>query len=173
MYPAHCEQRHKGRPIPTRTVPHVQLYDDRSVPRVSVSKRLLSLDLGVTSGYAVHTLEGTLLGYGSFYADECWERMKELLHLHGLISYTVAEPPILMRGPYADALAYVLSRARITYDRQIQWVNPAQWKQTPVGKSKLPLELSPRPDQHARDAIRIGRWWLQYQGPSDSITVPG
>lgn len=132
---------------------------------MAVSKRLLSLDLGVTTGYAVHKLDGTLLGWGSFDAANACEMMKDLLHMHGLISYTVAEPPVLMRGPYADVLAYVVARARITYDRQITWVNPAQWKQTPVGRSKLPPELSPRPDQHARDAIRIGRWWLKHHGP--------
>jgi hypothetical protein len=120
-----------------------------------VSKRVLSLDVGVTTGYAVHTLDGKLLAHGDFDISMLREGVKNLRDLH-MVSYAVAERPVIIRGPLGDKLQEAMNIVSHELMHAVDFVDPAQWKPTPWGKAPTPRKLSP----HQRDAIRLGLWYI-------------
>ena len=118
-------------------------------------KRVLSLDVGVTTGYAVHYFHPfSLIETGTLHADVLRKHLDDLKLLH-MPSYTVAERPVIVRGPLGDQLENVMSIVRVMFDHQVEFVDPATWKQTPFSEVKCPSGLTP----HERDAIRLGAWF--------------
>lgn len=119
-------------------------------------KKLLALDLGITTGFAVYEVPtGSLLEYGVIDYPEFETRLKELRD-RWIVSYSVAEVPVIMRGALGNQLAEVVAITSRELMRQVDLVDPASWKQTPYRKlNPPPGKLTP----HERDAIRLGAWY--------------
>lgn len=121
-------------------------------------RKLLSLDLGLTTGYAVIWSDGTIQESGNFTADfilsgdfKEWATMPEAMP-----SRSVGERPLIFRGKLGNDLERIVKAVEQVLTRQIDFVTPAEWKQTPWKKHPLPRGLS----THERDAIRLGLWYL-------------
>ena len=118
--------------------------------------RLLSLDLGLTTGWALLDEDGVVLNCG----DVEQERYKEWLK--GFIyewepDASVVEKPVIIRGPLGDQLAEIIQDTLLEALHPIHFVTPAEWKQHPIAKAKVPRKVS----AHTKDAIRMGIWWLK------------
>lgn len=125
------------------------------MPRVP---RFLSLDLGITTGYAIYNLWGPeLVEYGDIGEEEFPDALKTLIHGH-TFSYSVAERPVIFRGELGDRLQAVVSCATALLYPELLLVDPARWKPTPYGKVEVPKGIS----QHSKDAIRLGLWFENY-----------
>lgn len=125
-------------------------------------KRCLSLDLGITTGYAVLSFslsddpEITIEDHGVLGFDAYRSSLSLLLGKHK-ISYSVAEQPALtFRGQLGNQLQQVVLHTSQVLMRQVELVDPAQWKPTPFKKYPTPPRISP----HERDAIRLGVWYI-------------
>lgn len=126
-----------------------------------MDKYFLSLDLGVTTGWAVLSFDptypkgGTVVhAYGEASENDLKNTLKHLLH-NWRISYSVAEKPVVFRGPLGDQLQRVIDTTSHELMRQVEFVDPASWKATPYKKHPTPKKISP----HIRDAIRLGFWY--------------
>lgn len=119
-------------------------------------KKVLSLDLGITTGFAVYTWDGVLLEHGNIDAEVYAERLRHLRD-DWIVSRSVAELPVIIRGPLGDALQRVIATTERELMRQVDFVTPSSWKQTPYRKLDPPQgKLTP----HERDAIRLGAWYI-------------
>jgi hypothetical protein len=125
------------------------------MPRVP---RFLSLDLGITTGYAVYDLYGpVLVDYGDIEEEEFSGTLQRLVRAH-TPSYSVAERPVIFRGELGDRLQKIINGTTFCLYPELLLVDPARWKPTPYGKAEVPKGIS----QHARDAIRLGLWFENY-----------
>lgn len=120
-----------------------------------LSKRLLSLDIGITTGYAVHNFEGELLEYGEITEHALKQEVARLRDQYK-VSRSVAERPIIIRGRLGDRLAKLIFIVESELMRQVQMIDSAQWKPSPSKKHPTPQGTS----THVKDAIRIGHWYL-------------
>jgi hypothetical protein len=120
----------------------------------------MPLDLGVTTGWALFRLPDTdPIAHGTFHADDAHEELRKLL-VEQMPSYSVAEKPVLGQGgPIGEALENVVALTRLVFTRQVDFVQPADWKSTPAAKTPCPRGLT----THERDAIRLGRWYIGYR----------
>jgi len=127
-------------------------------------KYLVALDIGITTGVAVYwyggkdlrgelryTLEETEVLSPDFLRDG----IKRIIRQY-MISYSVAELPLIVRGPLGNDLQECVNIVRAELPHQCEWVAPSQWKGTPSSKIKCPRGLT----AHERDAIRIGHWYM-------------
>lgn len=130
-----------------------------------ITKKVLSLDLGITTGYAViffswwsedHLVEvnPTVVEYGDIHYDVYLPQLRALM-LHNKVNYSVAERPVIIRGKLGNQLQEVIDHTSYILSRQVEFVDPTQWKSTPFKKHPTPPKISP----HARDAIRLGVWY--------------
>jgi hypothetical protein len=133
-------------------------------------KTLLSLDLGLTTGYAVILFfpeapgdlekdaqlhEHGVLEYGTYRSQ-----LSNLLSRH-YISHYVAESPVIIRGQLGTQLQEIITHTKSVLIRQVEFVDPTRWKSTPFKRYPTPKKLTP----HERDAIRLGMWYVkQLQG---------
>lgn len=119
-------------------------------------KKLLALDLGITTGYAVFKMDGSEdpVEYGEILEHDLGDRLRQIMLGH-LISYSVCEDPVIVRGGLGDRLAALLAVVNIVCTRQVKHIGPAQWKQTPFSRTPCPRGTS----THVKDAIRLGRWY--------------
>lgn len=134
--------------------------------------RVLTLDLGITTGFCVRELNGDLLSLGivawpdSENGEDTGEKLEE--NFHALVqlylpSFVVVEAPVLIaRGELQGNLATIIRAAKNVFRQHTEWVTPAQWKPR-FGK----IPVRPLPEQghqltpHERDAYRIAEWWLK------------
>lgn len=118
-------------------------------------RTLLSLDLGVTNGWAVLNLDGPL--------EDCivesgstdlalLERWLTTLLILRRPRWSVAEKPVIIRGPLGDQMHEAISITERVLSHQVEMWTPSQWKPHPLAKTPLPRGLTP----HERDAIRLG-----------------
>lgn len=122
--------------------------------------RILSLDLGITTGYAViespdSDLEPPTILEAEHFHISVFERILKDLRDSFMISHSVAEPPVIIRGPMGDQLQEIISITKRELMRQVVFVEPSRWKPSPWGKYPLPRGTSP----HVKDAIRLGLWY--------------
>ena len=115
--------------------------------------KLLSLDLGITTGYAV--LDEDLVIEANTAHYSVFEKVLKGLRDDYLISFSVAERPVIIRGQLGDQLQEIINITSHELMRQVVFVDPAQWKPTLWGKYPLPRGTSP----HVKDAIRLGLWY--------------
>ena len=133
--------------------------------------RVLSLDLGLTTGWCVRTLDGGCVAAG----HKEWQGEEELplfyRHLVNtyLPSYVVIEAPVLVaRGELQGKLAALIREAKAVFRQNTEWITPAQWK--PRYKNhQIPKEVT-LSSTHARDAYRMLEWWLQSKQHSTNVT---
>ena len=125
-------------------------------------RKLLVLDVGITTGYAVFFLDGRLHARG-WIKPLTYMGAQNLL-LKTMPSIIVVEFPVIVRGKLGTELEKVCQAVREVFNRQIREVTPSEWKQTPYAKTPCPRGAS----THERDAIRIGRYFLGEQLKSAS-----
>lgn len=123
---------------------------------------LLTLDLGLTTGFAVLEADGTILTHGTFDWSTLVANCVELLCVYSP-RWVVAETPVIIRGPLGDKLTYVVSETRKAIPDLVE-IDPAQWKNswwsdapTPRPKNKKGIS------QHQKDALRMGWWYLDVE----------
>lgn len=123
--------------------------------------RLLTIDLGITTGWCVREMDGTCVaaGHDGWPGEENLNGMFLSYVNRYLPSYVCIEAPVLIaRGELQGKLAALIREARAVYRSNTDWVTPAEWKPR--------FRVHPIPDDvvltttHARDAYRIAQWWL-------------
>jgi hypothetical protein len=125
------------------------------MPRVP---RFLSLDLGITTGYAIYNLYGPeLVEYGDIDEEVFPDTLQRMIRAH-TFSYSVAERPVIFRGELGDRLQSIVSWTTGYLYPELLFVDPARWKPTPYSRAEVPKGIS----QHSKDAIRLGLWFENY-----------
>lgn len=120
--------------------------------------RLLSLDLGITTGYAILSGGGAVLAYGELYNQRADPLQVKLMRLQdrSAITHVVAEKPLLVgQGQLSKDLEAVILNYKLVFPDAAE-ITPAQWKQTPFRAEPCPRGTSP----HVKDAIRLGLYYL-------------
>lgn len=133
-----------------------------------VTEHVLALDLGVTTGYAVSSIERPdpdaiiwqLLAYGNIEATGYEQELKNLLD-RWRPGYVVAERVVIYRGSLGDQLQKVMAITTQVLGSRVEFVDPARWKATPFKNHPTPRFLT----THTKDAYRLGAWYIhQLQG---------
>jgi hypothetical protein len=124
-------------------------------------KHVLSLDLGITTGYAVFTYPDQVLQAFGCLEDRDYELALKELRDYYRVSYSVAERPVVIRGKLGDRLQKVIASTERELMRQVEMVDPHRWKNTPYLKADLPP--GGRKSPHEKDAIRLGLWYMGTQ----------
>lgn len=120
--------------------------------------KILSLDLGITTGYAVYQRPGThLIAYGDIEEERFDLDLRELVRQF-TPAEVVVEAPVIVRGELGNRLQTLVTYAHVILHPHVLFVDAARWKPTPYAKAECPKGLS----QHARDAIRLGLWFDNY-----------
>ena len=115
---------------------------------------ILSLDVGVTTGACVLHYDYTL----KWVEDLDEQELNNVFREH-LVPEIVVELPLIQGlGELAHALQTVRNTVLGNAPPTTYYVQPSQWKQTPLAGVKVPRGLS----QHQRDAIRIAVWYNNY-----------
>lgn len=125
---------------------------------------LLSLDLGLTTGWA-HLLmrevqrfgehEFLVEDYGIISEEDLGEVLPQLRQ-DVQPDLVLMEKPVIMPGQLGRELQSAVTVACAVFPRHVE-TTPAQWKPSPYSSYPLPRGTSP----HARDAVRMGIWWLK------------
>jgi len=124
-----------------------------------MATRIIALDLGLTTGYAVLDMGNNLHGHGVFTEEDLDTGIVLLLSKY-TPTYTVCERPVVFRGELGDKLQKVI----LTADRLLspfgtnKWIGPDVWKPTPHGRAEVPKKIT----AHERDAIRMGLWFVSW-----------
>jgi hypothetical protein len=119
-------------------------------------RRVLTLDLGVTTGWAFFAGR---LEYGTI--TDHYKFLPELVRDLDPTEIIVEKPLIVGNGSLATKLQKIIALTDYAIQGrtwQVVEVRPGQWKPTPEGKAPVPKGIT----QHERDAIRIGLWYLRY-----------
>lgn len=121
-----------------------------------MARRLLVLDIGLTTGYAIYMIEtGDLMEYGEITEHAYRQELKRLRDQH-VVSRSIAERPLIVRGKLGDRLQKLIAITDQELMRQIEYCEAKDWKPSPSSKHPTPRGTS----QHIKDAIRIGHWYL-------------
>lgn len=120
-----------------------------------MGKRILALDIGITTGFAILYNEPGMTiveEYGEIMEDWYQETLKSFNAR--LISHSIAERPVIIRGQLGDRLAHLIA---VTEEELpgVKMVDPAQWKSSPAKDHPTPRGTS----THIKDAIRLGVWY--------------
>lgn len=121
-------------------------------------KTLLSLDLGVTTGWAVHTFSREVITFeecGIIQPDSVFTDALKHLVITRMPTHSVAERPVIFRGPLGTTLEERIGDTKVILDHQVKFINPSDWKDSRFKKHLVPRGAT----QHERDAIRIGVWY--------------
>lgn len=124
--------------------------------------KVLSLDLGITTGWCVRTLDGECLAAGSqeWPGEEGLPVFYRSLVDAYLPSFVVVEAPVLIaRGELQGKLAALIREARAIFRNNTDWITPSQWKPR-YGKHSIPEDIT-LSTPHAKDAYRMLEWWLK------------
>lgn len=127
---------------------------------------VLSLDLGITTGWCVRDVLGhDLIATGTVkYLDDDGLFEKDLLSLvqRYLPSHVVIESPVITaRGELNGKLSALITVSKKVFRTNTEQVTPTQWKQR-YASTKIPIKGITR---HEMDAYRILEWWLQVRAP--------
>jgi len=120
-------------------------------------KRLLALDIGITTGWAVwaHVQdEWTLFSWGEIYEEGYGAQLKHIVHSYKITS-SIAERPVIIRGPLGDRLLNLMTTTEAVLS-PLKVVDAANWKPSPSKNFPCPAGTS----AHEKDAIRLGHWHL-------------
>lgn len=123
--------------------------------------KLLTLDLGIRTGYCIQTPGGHVLEIGTLaYESEMqFEALLQGILLDNLPNKYVVEPPQIIRGPLGDKLQGVVAATRRVLRQGAEEIHPGAWKGSRQGKEPIPKHVMAK-NAHERDAYRMGRWWL-------------
>ena len=114
-------------------------------------QRLLSLDIGISTGWATF-VGGELTDHGVV-SDYLLDRFcKEQAERHW--DYIIGEEPVIIRGQLGDALSRTVFIIKHRLP-QVELFYATAWKGTKHGQEKVKKGIS----AHERDAIRFGIWY--------------
>lgn len=110
----------------------------------------LSIDVGITNGLALFTMNGKLIHTWAVYVDDL-EHFLSGSAVPLSLSRVVAERPIVYRGPLGEQMARALGIVDRFFD-DVYWVEASWWKSHPLaGIRDTGVSI------HERDAIALGR----------------
>lgn len=115
--------------------------------------RCLTLDVGITTGYAVASYDA-VLEHGTIDALVLRESLLQLVRDYQPITDVVAEGTIPGRSRLQKRLAQCESTIKKLFP-EAAWITAGNWKITPAARIKVPRGIT----QHERDAIRIWHWY--------------
>jgi hypothetical protein len=124
--------------------------------------RILSLDLGVTTGWAsVYLFKdggASIVAKGVLTYEQYEAQIEQVLGFWKFDHAVIESPLLNFRGQLRDQLDNVVAWTMSAIgDLPRTEVTPAEWKGTRYGKQKLQRGLS----QHEKDAIRMGLWFAE------------
>lgn len=131
---------------------------------------LLTLDLGVTTGWCQFWVDGQpddewgITDYGDAHLDDLGRVLPSLARdqIYGAV---ILEKPLLSHpGPLQKQLHTVVTMAEAVFPMHIS-ITPSQWKPSTWSRYPLPSGTS----QHVRDAVRMGVWWLKSAWDPDTL----
>ena len=132
---------------------------------------LLTLDLGVTTGWAWLRIYDpvnryfTIENYGDIPVATLLDSLQALTS-YGKPDVVLMEKPLLTYpGRLQNQLRIAVSAAETVFPTH-EIVTPSQWKPSPYSSYPLPSGSS----QHSRDAVRMGVWWLKSAWVPDTTT---
>lgn len=114
--------------------------------------KVLTLDLGMTTGYAV-VVEDSIIAHGLIDIEDFPKDLYCVLDMYDP-DLVVVEDPIIIRGDLGNSLRWVLAKCQEMVPDAV-YVRPSEWKPHPI--SKAPLVGVPT--THERDACHIGLWY--------------
>lgn len=121
---------------------------------------LLSLDLGIKTGWAVLGLrpnnDPVIYDHGEVGEYDAGLVFPQLKQEWEPDSVLMEKPVLAFPGPLQDDLRRVMLIASAIYPHH-ETVTPSQWKPSPYSRYPLPRGTS----KHVRDAVRMGVWWLK------------
>jgi len=120
-------------------------------------KTLLSLDLGLSTGFAVIRNDVGLSDYGTIQPDDDFEVALKKLLLDAMPTHSMCERPLIFKGPLGDQLQTRLIVVGRILDHQVRYVEPAQWKNTRYKTAPIPKDI--KSNKHEKDAIRMAMWY--------------
>lgn len=128
---------------------------------------ILSLDLGVTTGFALWTADGILHSWGEISSSP----QPSLLPVSpSEIERVLVELPVFKTGALGDKLLTISRDWREVFS-DVPWdvIPPGVWKTSPRVQSLFPRGAT----RHARDAIGVGLWFFlsHHMTPDLSVVV--
>lgn len=117
---------------------------------------ILGLDPGVTTGFAVLTVEGSLVLQGLIPLEHLTEAITRLIEMFHPVVVVVERLPAFK--PTAAQVQVVSEVQSAIGFRRVEWVGPGEWK--PM-KADL---INPLQGSHAADAVRMTAMWLRRNG---------
>lgn len=133
--------------------------------------QVLSLDLGITTGWCVRNLHGDCVaaGHQEWPGEEGLAIFYRSLIDRYLPSYVVIEAPVLIaRGELQGKLAMLIREAKGVFRNNTDWITPSQWKPR-YGKHPIPQDVK-LATTHAKDAYRMLEWWLKTRQRSSNVS---
>jgi len=115
---------------------------------------LLTLDVGLTTGYALFWENGVSEEHGEILLEDLLNRLVDI-KLNWEITKCVVETPVIIRGQLGTQLQDAMGIVTKLFPNAHQIV-AADWKQHPLSVAYVQSGTS----QHEKDALRIGIWWL-------------
>jgi hypothetical protein len=124
--------------------------------------RVLSLDLGVTTGWAVHYRFGdggaALLGNGILSYSTYTTSLPTILRVWDIDHVALEMPLLVTRGQLRSQLDNVIAWTMSAIgDLPRTEFYASDWKPTAYAKKKVPRGTT----THERDAIRMGMWFTE------------
>ena len=119
--------------------------------------RVLSLDIGLTTGYAVvyaRQDDWPIIAMGVISEKDFAQDLRLILS-ERRPDKVIAERPVIIRGDLGDRLADLIAKTKEVVP-QVEWFDAASWKQSPVKKHPMPRGIQ----THTKDAIRFAIWYL-------------
>ena len=115
-------------------------------------KRVLAIDLGVTTGWARVDLDTSeVLAHGTIEIEDLATQLYDLDTKLDDDDFVVIEKPLEVRGDLGDVLRFSILTAESVFST-IVYIPPSRWKPHPVAKTPLPGIKT----THERDAIHLG-----------------
>lgn len=132
--------------------------------------QILTLDIGVTTGWALLWAKGReddewgITSCGDAHMDDDLALTLARLQRERPNTVVMEKPLLSFPGPLQHQLRTAVTMAELTFPLH-ESVTPAQWKSSPAARYPLPRGTS----VHARDAVRMGIWWLKSAGVLDTL----
>jgi len=117
--------------------------------------RVLAIDPGVKTGIAL-LVDGRVAATSIACAP--WDGLRNAIRLMDATDVVCESGPVFSR--HHRAVLEEVERVVREEAEDVQWVQPAQWKNTPASRGENPTGIS----VHEKDACAIARWYYHAKG---------
>ncbi len=122
------------------------------------SSSLLTLDVGLTTGYALY--RGDILveagSIGDQNLDEALKVLRAKTHGNGTV---IAERTVAPPNSGLGRRLNEIERLVVGAFPHVQWISAHDWKPSPARRYQVPKTYG----KHTKDAIRMAVWWRKYR----------